>query len=309
MNHNEFQAINWIKNKIFDEHIIYANIYRKPYSSLFKIQNNSDLFILKLNKLNLNYEQNVISYLYHILPHHMLEVFAINKLNNCFITKYFDGINSDEYFKNILDIKLLNKIILTYCELQQMIKIEDLKNLNIRDFSSEKLLDYFFNQIKFSNYNEYYDRLLSIKQNIYSDIETLINYGIKNSIEHGDFHLGNILINKNKEFIFIDFAEATIANPLFSLISFIFSLNRRLNIDLYSSIIKTVEDTYLTSYAKYLNISIMDMKKCYLLSQKLFDIYYVITIIQLLKTEPSNNKWNDRIHFHINKILSSWNYT
>lgn len=307
MNNNEFQAINWIKNKIFDEHIVYENIYKKPYSSLLKIQNNSDLFILKLNTLNLNYEQDVISYLSHIIPHHMLEVVAINKLNNCFITKYFDGINSDEYFKNILDIELLNKIILTYCKLQQMIKIEDLKNLNIRDLSSEKLLDCFLNQIKFSNYNEYYDRLLSIKQNIYSDIETFINYGIKNSIEHGDFHLGNILINKNKNFVFIDFAEATIANPLFSLISVIFSLNRRLNIDLNNPIIKTIEDTYLNSYAKFLNISISDIQKCYILSKKLFDIYYVITIIQLIETEPSNKKWNDRIHSHINKILSSWN--
>jgi len=164
MNNNETQSINWIKNKIFDEHIVYENIYKKPYSSLFKIQNNSDLFVLKLNKLNLNYEQDVISYLYHIIPHHMLEVVAINKLNHCFITKYFDGINSDEYFKKIFDIELLNKIILTYCKLQQMIKIEDLKILNIRDLSSEKLLDYFFDQIKSSNYNEYYERLLSIKK-------------------------------------------------------------------------------------------------------------------------------------------------
>jgi len=45
-----------------------------------------------------------------------------------------------------------------------MIKIEDLKILNIRDLSSEKLLDYFFDQIKSSNYNEYYERLLSIKK-------------------------------------------------------------------------------------------------------------------------------------------------
>lgn len=307
MNNNEFQAINWVKEKIFDDHIVYENIYRKPYSSLFKIKNNSDLFILKLNTLNLNYEQDIIYYLSHIVPHHMLEVVAINKLNNCFITKYFDSINSDEYFKNILDIELLNKIVLTYCELQQIVKIEDLKNLKIRDISSKNLLNYFFEQIKISNYNKYYYRLLSIKQKISSDIEILINYGIKDSLEHGDFHLGNILINKNKEFVFIDFAEATIANPLFSLISFIFSLNRRLNIDLNNPIIKTIEDIYLNSYAKFLNISISEIHKCYTLSKKLFDIYYVITTIQLIETEPSNKKWDDRIHFHINQILSSWN--
>lgn len=307
MNNNELQAIQWIKNNIFDENIVYENIYKKSYSSLFKIKYKSDLFILKLNTLNLNYEQDVISYLSKIIPNHMLEVVGIDKLNNCFITKYFDGLDSDEYFKTTLDIELLNKIILTYCELQQTVNIDDLKKLKLRNLSTDSLLDCFLEQIKNSNYNKYYDSLFANKKSINSDIELLLNYGIKDSIEHGDFHLGNILINKNKEFVFLDFAEATIANPLFSLIGFIFSLNRRLDIQLNSPIIENIEYNYINSYAKHLKISTKDMRECYVLSKKLFDLYYVITIIQLIKTEPSNKKWDDRIHYHINKILSSWN--
>lgn len=98
---------------------------------------------------------------------------------------------------------LILTIIDEFCRIQQTISIENLKEIGIRDISTPSLVDSFLSHVEKSVFNDYRSQLNDIKYKIDSDVQLLLNNGIKDSIEHGDFHLGNILVNEKEDFIFI----------------------------------------------------------------------------------------------------------
>jgi len=61
----------------------------------------------------------------------------------------------------------------------------------------------------------------------------LAGLGIPDSINHGDFHDGNVLL-KDGRITFFDWGDASVAHPLISLRTFLVSIEMALNLDEYS---------------------------------------------------------------------------
>lgn len=61
----------------------------------------------------------------------------------------------------------------------------------------------------------------------------LAGFGIPDSINHGDFHDGNVLL-KDRRITFFDWGDASVAHPFLSLRTFFVSIEMALNLDEYS---------------------------------------------------------------------------
>ena len=304
--HIEQNAIQWLQNKIQDKDFVCSNIKRTSYSSLFEYQEYDISYIFKINLLNLNYEPQITQYLHNLFPKNLLQIHKFSSANRCFSSKKINAMESHVYFKNSNDKDLLLKIISKFCEIQNKVSVQSLNHLKIRNLSFENLIINFTNATKGTFYEKFNNEFLNYKECIQEDINKLSNLGIQNSIEHGDFHLGNILIAPDKNFIFIDFAEATISNPFFSLISFIFSLQRKLSMDINDAFIGQIKNTYFEKYSLLNNIYIDDVIKSYEISERLFDIYYLITILEIIKLETNSKKYQERFQIHFQKVIFSY---
>lgn len=298
--------IKWLSQYITDKDFIFSEIKTTPYSSIFEYQEYGITYILKTNLSTLNYEPEITQYLHNLFPEHILPIFLFSHENHCFSTKKVDAIESHIYFHEQENLDLLLKIISKFCEIQNKVSQQSLIDLHIRNLSFENLTTEFIQAIKGTPYEQFQDDFSCCHTNIQKDINELSFLGITNSIEHGDFHLGNILITPEHNFIFIDFAEATITNPFFSLISFIFSLERKLSINHNNPLVDQIKNTYFEKYSAFHQISLNNISKAYSISEKLFNIYYLITILELIKLEPNSQKRKERFNFHFSQVISDY---
>lgn len=86
--------------------------------------------------------------------------------------------------------------------------------------------------------------------------EALAACGIAETLEHGDFHDNNVLINN--ETIFInDWGDACISHPFFSFLSFFNSAKRHHQISENDSIYKNSEKVFLNKWSAYAAQSIL----------------------------------------------------
>ena len=78
-----------------------------------------------------------------------------------------------------------------------------------------------------------------------------MQYDIVETIEHGDFHDNNCLIDAQDALVFNDWGDAVITHPFFSLISFLKSAERHHNISVNTALYQDLRDTYLTTWQDF----------------------------------------------------------
>src|SRR5258706_8341685 len=82
--------------------------------------------------------------------------------------------------------------------------------------------------------------------------EQLAAFGIPETVNHGDFHDGNVLV-KNGRITLFDWGDADISHPFVSLRTFFVSIENSLELDDYAFTpeMKTLLDVYLESWSKF----------------------------------------------------------
>lgn len=195
-----------------------------------------------------------------------------------------------------------------YASIQQDISVDDLKKIKIRDLSLEILEERFFDALRegkpyFSK--EKTEKIFRLREKINTAIHEIKKLGIRDALEHGDFHFGNMLFN-NGEIVYIDWAEATITNPLFSLCSFKNSLVRRLGLQSDNDFAKDISKKYLTSFSEFYSIDYPSIEKAFALSNKVFSLYYIIALLGILALDEAQVKWQERINGSFDKIIADF---
>ncbi len=254
--------IEWAKNTLKNHKIIFVKIIANTdYSFAAEIKCKNRLFFLKKNHPLFNYEDKLLSYLYQNQTNN-LKVYDQNQDLNCFITEN-SGIqitsNVLEYCTNIAD---------KFIEIQLKSNSIDLGEMGLRNFSTSEMLYLCY------KYQINSEHLLKC----WNEIEKVIPL----SLEHGDFHLGNILLDKNGNITFIDLAEGTITNPLFSLLSFENTLKWKSNLD--EEIISKTMDYWIKIYSQKIQLDLNIIEKMYSYSKTIFPFYCIFGLDYLLKT-------------------------
>ena len=98
-----------------------------------------------------------------------------------------------------------------------------------------------------------FQRLQDLKPRFEQICADLTAYGIPASVNHGDFHDGNILL-KNGRITFFDWGDADVTHPFVSLRTFFVSMEIALNLDDYAHPTPemiTLRDRYLEQWEKF----------------------------------------------------------
>lgn len=130
---------------------------------------------------------------------------------------------------------------------------------------------------------------------------TQLNNEINPSIEHGDFHLGNILVGENQNISFIDLAEATITNPLMALLCFENTLKWRGGLN--DSKIEIFKSYWLMKYSEKSNLNISKLNKYYDLAKVIYPLYTIYGLDLLLSVCIDEN-YKEKTKYKITKQLS-----
>lgn len=255
-----------------------TSICETSYSQVYKLSNRNHIFYLKINSPLFANEANMIQFLNNKESLNNLQLIAQNKQYNCFIT-YDAGKSLEQSLKKQFKEKLIYETIDHFQFLQNKVTQVELKNIGVRLFEIEKMLT-ITQPLLLNKITPF------IQKQISEDIDYLLDKRIENTLEHGDFHLGNILYNsQSNQITFIDFAEVTLTNPLFSLLSFENSLTYRANCEKF--IILNVKEQYLNNLVETKRINQKFKYEIYNKSKKLWNLYNIWCLEELLKTQPN----------------------
>jgi len=93
-------------------------------------------------------------------------------------------------------------------------------------------------------------QLVDLLPLIHSRCSELQAAGIPHSINHGDFHDANIFV-RGGNYVFLDWGDASLAHPFFSLRTVFVSLEHTLGLEENAPISTSLRDSYLESFSEY----------------------------------------------------------
>ncbi|MBA4383192.1 MAG: hypothetical protein C0410_00500 [Anaerolinea sp.] len=157
------------------------------------------------------------------------------------------------------------KILPQYAKLQQALipHQQDLLALGVRDRRLKILPDLVKNLVSNRESlcigqsdglsNSEYDLFMGVMPKILKLCETLAQYAIPETLQHDDFHDGNIFVVQN-EFRFFDWAESFIAHPFFSMVVTLRSIAYRFDLEEDSAELRELETLYLNEWQEYASL-------------------------------------------------------
>lgn len=127
-------------------------------------------------------------------------------------------------------------------------------------------------QIEIDNLKKLYSRVKDL-------CHSLSQYDIPETIEHGDFHDNNMLLNNENTLIINDWGDTVITHPFFSMTSFLDSLSRNHNINEDDPIGQNLTENYLNFWLKY--ESKANLKIVFELARRLNNIKFVLSFYRI----------------------------
>lgn len=98
-----------------------------------------------------------------------------------------------------------------------------------------------------------YELLKDLMPTLQKLCKRLARFGIPETLQHDDFHDGNIFVVQNG-FRFFDWAESFIAHPFFSMVVTLRSIAYRFELDENSIEMRDLEDLYLVEWQEYASL-------------------------------------------------------
>jgi hypothetical protein len=113
------------------------------------------------------------------------------------------------------------------------------------------------------------ERLLQSRKPIEDCIGELADLEIEVSLDHGDFHDGNIFVN-NSDYVFFDWGDAGLTHPFFSLRTAFVSMENSLGFEEDDPIFDRLSDHYLQEWVEWGTLPIL--QRAYQMSKPLASI-------------------------------------
>jgi hypothetical protein len=173
------------------------------------------------------------------------------------------------------DLERWESVLGLYAQLQQqsMPYVAQLLDLEVPDRRLEVLLDaydQFLTQPERLVCDELteveVDRLLESRSMIEDCVISLESLGIGSSLDHGDFHDGNIFVHQSG-YVFFDWGDAGLTHPFFSLRTVFVSLENSLGFEEDDPIFNRLSEHYLHQWTAW--GSLPALQRAYLISKPL----------------------------------------
>ena len=307
--------IDWLKDAtdwIYDEanqqsiyitgEVEQPHIY--PWSTILRVPTDQGTLFFKATAQETVYEAALTQALVSWYPNCMPELIAVDAVRGWMLMRD-GGEQLRASIRPTRDIAPWKPVISRYAEVQIGLAehVTQLLSLGLPDhrlrvlpslftelLSDEKSLmldqEHGLTSAEWQNLNNKISRLEQI-------CKDLADFGIPESINHGDFHDGNVLL-KDGRITFFDWGDADVTHPFVSLRTFFVSIEIALNLDDYAFTPEMAEllDLYLQPWQKF--ASKKDLLKAYQLSKPVASIVKALAWHQTISRLPLGSSLREK---------------
>lgn len=280
------QAHDWIRAVTNRKSIQLKGEIEQPHiyhwSTVMRVKSNEGILFFKATAPETKYEIPLTQKLTEWYSEDMPELIAVDTARGWMLMRD-GGEQLRAFIRPTKNIKPWDPVITRYAELQIGLAghVDEILALGIPDHRlaslpplySQLLMDeksLMIGQEKGLTAYEF-QKLQNLKSRFEQICTELAAFGIPESINHGDFHDGNVLI-KNGRITFFDWGDADITHPFVSLRTFFVSIEIALELEDYSFTPEMVAllDRYLEPFQKYASKD--DLLEAYTLSKPVASI-------------------------------------
>lgn len=256
---------NWIIKSLQKHNIELTstpvNIHSAPWSMVYKVPTNKDIYYFKALCPALKHEPILTQQLAIWHPNRVQSVLEIDSERGWMLMPDGGG-TLRQLIEVTPSLNYWKKIIPTFARFQQSMipHLQELSSLGVRDRRLQ-LLPILYQRLIADQESmcigkpdgltheecKKLKRVVPIVQQLCKNLTTI---GIPETLQHDDFHDGNIFATYN-DFKFFDWAESFISHPFFSMVVTLRSIAYRFKLDENSHELRKLEDLYLSEWQAY----------------------------------------------------------
>ena len=275
------QALEWIRSETERHSMMITGEIEQPHvyawSTVMRVPTNAGTLFFKATAGETIYEIVLTQKMTGWFPESLPELVAVDAARGWMLMR--DG--GDQLRTSIRpskDIQPWQPVIAKYAELQIGLAehVDEILELGIPDHRlavlpmlySQLLTDAEILRVDQEKglTSDEFQQLQSLKPRFEQICRDLSAYGIPESVNHGDFHDGNVLV-KDGRVTFFDWGDADITHPFVSLRTFFVSIEIALELDEYAFTPEMADllDRYLKPFEKFASLD--ELHEAYMLSK------------------------------------------
>jgi hypothetical protein len=261
-------------------------IQSTPWSQVFRFVTNQGHIYLKQMAPLFAIEGRLISYLSDHVTTRVPTVLAIDEEANCFLM-LDAGMPLREFFQMQYRISPVCEALTCYAAIQQQCisHVDHILSLGLPDWRLQRLPPLYESLISQENMllsdgltKEELTQLRSLQPSLIDLCMKLAAFGIPETIEHGDFHDNNVLID-DKRITVNDWGDATITHPFFSGVSWLESAKRNHGFDEQHVYYQKSLNAYLSVWSDFGNIA--ELSKAFELAKRIRPIVFAMSFSRI----------------------------
>jgi hypothetical protein len=252
-------AINTLKAKAFNLDNTFTPVRLRHWSNVYHAQTSKGMVFLKVASPPFHVEVKLLPYLAEQFPT-LPKVIACNQELQCILMQ---DAGSPLYplLKKDFQLNFVKQALKKYANIQQNVSthIDTLIDLGVPDRRLHTLPSQYLALLENTDFLihdglslQEISQLKTQHFKVQQLCDALAHYNIPETIEHGDFTVNNMLINKQHEIIINDWGDAVVTHPFFSLYYFLDDALEDYETSLWSSVKNTVEETYIGQWSTYI---------------------------------------------------------
>tara|TARA_R110002126_G_scaffold239409_1_gene382631 strand:+ start:57002 stop:57943 length:942 start_codon:yes stop_codon:yes gene_type:complete len=202
-----------------------------PWSNVYRVKTQCGFIFLKVVTPPFDIELKLLPYLTEHFPEAVPYVIASSR-------EYFSLLMQDAgtplrpVMQKNYQLNLAIQTLKTYANIQQQLshKIDLLLRLGVPDWRLNTLPSHFVSLLEKEAFlkndglsSSDITKLHALNNQIHTLCDRILSYAIPETIEHGDMHDNNILINSQNRLIIHDWGDTVLTHPFFSLCGFLHS--------------------------------------------------------------------------------------
>lgn len=236
-----------------------AIVRSMPWSTVISFQTQEDFVYLKCMAKEFNYEASVLEFLNKHKFLYLPTIIATNNKNGSFLMTNAGTPLRLSLIKNY-DTAIICEALKAYANLQIdcISHTNSLLAVGAKDLRLSKLpliyKNFLLNErlLRFDGLTSDEIKILHDLSEVFQILcQTLEEFNIPETLEHGDFHDNNILLNKDKITI-NDFGDSAVSHPFFSIALLLNSSKRQYDLHDVDEAYVILQDCYLQEWKTYL---------------------------------------------------------
>ncbi|EKE01649.1 MAG: hypothetical protein ACD_21C00083G0007 [uncultured bacterium] len=292
------EIINWAKESLGAKGYILNGspevVQATPWSSVTRFSTSSGHVYLKQTPPGLSLEPVITKILHAQFHASVPEVIAMNKDLDCFLMEGC-GFSLRELLKSNFQPDLLCQAIKEYTYIQAVVgeHLDMFFELGVPDWRLEKLPLLYDELVGKEDLlqadgmtTDELRLLQELSSKLLSMCDILSGFKIPPTLDHCDFHDGNILIEPDtKNMTIIDWGETVITHPFFSLITFLNTAVRHYSLKEVDQVYVDLQDACFENWHELL--SQVRLVEAISLSKKLWPVYAALGFCRLMMSSQA----------------------